>query len=204
MKRIVSTAASLLLLSGCAGMNENECVMADWRTIGFEDGTAGRSQSRIGEYRQDCADHGVTPNLAQYQDGYAEGLRNYCTESNGFAQGRAGVTYRGICPRDLEPGFTEAYSIGRDFYVLYSAVSSLNKRINSGKARIKSLEEGIAAKVLEVANDETSGERRVLLMVEIKNDHQTIGELKANIRDYEAELAVKQAEYASLERPVFY
>lgn len=204
MKSIVSAAAAVLVLAGCAGMNESECLTADWQMIGFEDGAVGRAQSNIGEYRKACADHGVTPSLAQYRQGYAEGIRNYCTQSNGFDQGKRGATYRGICPQDMEAEFVEAYGLGRDYYVLSSAVSSLNSKISSSKTRIKSLEKTIARNVLGVARDETSGEDRIALMLTIKNQYSEIRELKEKILDYEDELVHKEAEYASLERPVLY
>jgi hypothetical protein len=204
MKSIVSAIAAVLVLAGCAGMNESECLTADWQMIGFEDGSVGRSQSNIGEYRKACADHGVTPSLARYQQGYAEGVRNYCTRSNGFDQGKRGATYRGICPHDMEADFAEAYGLGRDYHVLSSEVTSLNSKINRGKTRIKSLEESIAQNVLVVANDETSGEDRIALMLRIKNQHSEIRELKEKIPVYEDELVHKQAEYASLARPELY
>ena len=204
MKSIVSAAAAVLVLAGCAGMNEGECLTADWQMIGFEDGSVGRSQSNIGEYRKACADHGITPSLAQYRQGYAEGIRNYCTQSNGFDQGRRGATYRGICPHDMEADFVEAYGLGRNYYVLSSAVSSLNSRINSGNNRIERLEASIAQNVLTVASDETTTEARIALVLKIKNQHGEIIELKDKIHDYEDELVHKRAEYASLEQPVFY
>ena len=37
-----------VLVAGCSGMSEQACVTADWRTVGFEDGTLGRSE---GEHR---------------------------------------------------------------------------------------------------------------------------------------------------------
>ena len=72
------------------------------------------------------------------------------------------------------------------------------------KTRIKNLEKYIAQNVLNVAKDETSGEDRIALMLTIKNQHSEIRELKEKILDYEDELVHKEAEYASLERPLFY
>ena len=204
MKKCMIAASAILALSGCAGMNQAECTSADWRMIGFEDGTAGRTQGRIGEYRKDCAEHGVSPNLALYQQGYSEGVRNFCTESNGFNQGRNGTSYRGICPDDLESDFLAAYGLGREHYVLSSAVSSLNARINNGNSRIRALEKSIAEKTFKVASNETTSEERVLQLLEIKNHTTEIGELRASIRDSEAELSEKEAQYAALERPIFY
>ena len=204
MKGIVITAVAVLVLSGCAGMDESECLTADWQMIGFEDGSVGKSQSNIGEYRKACADHGITPSLTQYQEGYAKGIRNYCAQSNGFDQGKRGVEYKGICPHDMEADFVEAYSLGREYYVLSRAVSSLSSKISSGENRIKSLEKAVAQNVLTVANDETSSEDRVALMLKIKDQHSEISELKDKIPDYEDELAHKRAEYDSLEQPLFH
>ncbi|HNR23202.1 MAG TPA: DUF2799 domain-containing protein [Steroidobacteraceae bacterium] len=68
-------------------MSGNECRTVDWRTIGYEDGVAGHSGDRVAQHRRACAKHGVTPDLAQYQDGRSEGLREYCQPSNGFRVG---------------------------------------------------------------------------------------------------------------------
>jgi hypothetical protein len=204
MNKGIIAAGVILVMSGCSGMDQAECNAADWRTIGFEDGTAGRTQASIGEYRKACAEHGVTPDLAQYQQGYAEGVRNFCSESSGFNHGRRGGSYQGVCPNDLEPDFLSGYSLGREHYVLSREVSSLNSRIDSSRSRIRSLEDSIATKTLKVADDDTTGDERIQLLLELKNQTLEIGELKSRIRDYEAELSVKEAQYAALERPVFY
>ena len=88
--------------------------------------------------------------------------------------------------------------------MLSSAVSSLNARINSSNSRIRALEKSIAEKTLKVADDETTAGERVVLLLDVKNHTIEIGELRAGIRDDEAELSVKEAEYAALERPVYY
>lgn len=204
MNRNLIAGAALLALCGCAGMDQAECTAADWRMIGFEDGTAGKTQGSIGKYRKECAEHGITPNLALYQQGYAEGVRNFCSESNGFNQGRSGRTYQGVCPQELEPDFLAGYSLGREHYVLSREVSSLQSRINSSNNRIRSLEDAIAEKTLKVASDETTGDERLQLMLDIKNHTLEIGELKTSIKDYEVELSAKEAQYAALERPVYY
>ena len=48
MRRIALLLFSLLL-AGCAGgMSKKECLYADWRAIGYEDGAQGRDASAIG------------------------------------------------------------------------------------------------------------------------------------------------------------
>ena len=76
-------AAIACLLAGCSStMSKDECRTVDWRTVGYEDGVAGRSGERIGEHRKACAEHGVTPDLNAYRAGRAEGLREYCQPHN--------------------------------------------------------------------------------------------------------------------------
>ena len=52
--------AGLLLLGGCATgrMTEAECHVADWRAVGFEDGSQGLGADHIGVHRRSCAEHG--------------------------------------------------------------------------------------------------------------------------------------------------
>src|SRR6188508_963801 len=91
----LAAAAILLALAGCAGMSEQACLTSDWRTVGFEDGSLGRSEATIGNYRKACAEHGVSPDLAEYRAGHAEGVQTYCRPANGFEVGHSGAAYQG-------------------------------------------------------------------------------------------------------------
>ena len=42
--RTASSAALLALLAGCATLNKNECLRADWYAIGLEDGARGQAR----------------------------------------------------------------------------------------------------------------------------------------------------------------
>ena len=66
--------AALAALAGCNSMSEQECLATDWRTVGYEDGVNGFSGDRIGRYRNACSEHGVTPDLGEYQSGREQGL----------------------------------------------------------------------------------------------------------------------------------
>ncbi len=113
--RILSLCAMAYVIAGCSGMSEQACVTADWRTVGFEDGTGGRSVGNIGSYRNACAEHGVAPDLEAYRAGHAEGVQVYCRESNGFAVGHSGATYQGVCPADLEARVRRRVQLGPAF-----------------------------------------------------------------------------------------
>ena len=61
--------AVLALLQGCATLDKDECMLADWRLIGYQDGVAGKSATVVGKYREDCAKHAVVPDLDAYRAG---------------------------------------------------------------------------------------------------------------------------------------
>ncbi len=64
----------LMLASGCATMSEEECLVADWHAIGYEDGAAGLQVAQLGKRREACAEYGVRPDTAAYRAGRDEGL----------------------------------------------------------------------------------------------------------------------------------
>ena len=71
-------AFCVVMLAACsstATMGQNECHAVDWRTIGYEDGVAGRSGAQVGVHRRACAKYSITPDLEAYRLGRAEGLR---------------------------------------------------------------------------------------------------------------------------------
>jgi hypothetical protein len=128
----------ILLASGCASLDRNECLTADWYAIGLEDGARGRAVERLGDHRRACAKHNVTPDASRYVAGRNEGLKSFCTYQRGFSEGRAGHAYVAGCP---EPSaFLAGYKRGRELHDLHRQLGEVEKQI----ARIKTaLKEGI-------------------------------------------------------------
>ena len=90
------------LLNGCASLSKDECITADWQIIGYEDGLKGSGAGRIGEHREACAKHGITPNKSAYDLGYDEGIRSYCSLSLGIRAGQNGNSILAVCPQDTD------------------------------------------------------------------------------------------------------
>ncbi len=90
-------------------MSRDECLTADWRLIGFEDGASGSSPVQIGERRKACAKHGVTPDKTAYDQGYQEGLAVFCSYNRGLGAGKSGAGANRICPpeSDYQAGYDE-------------------------------------------------------------------------------------------------
>lgn len=203
--RFPAVAIVALVLSGCATMNEAECVSVDWRTVGFEDGAAGRSADRIGQHRKACAKHGVTPDLAAYQAGREEGLREYCTPANGFNVGSRGNSYSGLCPADLEPAFSVAYESGRRLYTLESRVNTAANQLQAKRREKDRLEDELVRKSTIIVSSDSTAEQRAQALVDTKQIAERTGRLKAEIAElerdkieYERELADYRATVASI------
>lgn len=182
-----SAALVLLALSGCATMDREECLTVDWRTVGFEDGVAGYSADRIGEHRKACAKHGVTPDLTAYQEGRAEGLREYCVPSNGFRLGSHGGSYGGVCPSDLDSAFSEAYYSGRQLYVLETRLSSVSNQLESSREELRETESDIVSRSARAISSDASKEERAQAVVDVKHLGERVGQLKSEIRQLEVD-----------------
>lgn len=116
---------ALLVLSACASISEEECLAADWYSIGVEDGSKGYPMSRIGAYRKDCAEVGVAPDAEQYSQGRMAGLESFCTYERGYTEGERGASKKTVCPPGpLEAEFTQGYSDG---YYIYGVKQNIRK-----------------------------------------------------------------------------
>ena len=134
-------ALLLVLLAGCASLDQDECRTANWYAIGLEDGARGRALERLGDHRRACSEHGVALDADRYVAGRNEGLKSFCTFQNGYTQGRSGHGYAGACPPDAAKLFLAGHQRGRELYELHRRHDSLEREIT----RIKTaLREGIA------------------------------------------------------------
>ena len=181
------------LLSGCATLRKNECLNADWFTIGYEDGAHGYPASRIGNHREACANHGVSPDFARYEQGRLAGLREYCTPQRGYGLGASGKQYTYVCPDSLEPDFLEGYQQGKN-------VSGAQITIKRQKADLKKMQNDLAAVKqklngyeTELVGDDSIGHRRRrFLLEEIKILTEEQRTIEAGILEQEALLEISK------------
>jgi hypothetical protein len=180
--RLAGTSlVALLALNGCASMNADECLMSDWHTIGFEDGSRGYTAERLGDHRKACARHGVSPDLRAYQAGRDEGLQTFCQPSRAFSLGESGGRYNGVCASYREPQFLDAYRSGYHLYNLRSNVSSATHRIDAKKRELDEIKETIRSKEAELIDKETATEDRILLLADLKDLSERTGQLESEI-----------------------
>lgn len=188
------------LLSGCATMDKSECLTADWTTVGFEDGASGKPQSHIGEYRQDCAKHGVSPDLTAYQRGHLQGSKQFCTERNGFLQGRDGQKYRRSCPEQLESQFLSGFRDGQELHGLKQIVHTARVTLNAAIHRLDNIETLIAEKSELMITDGLLRKERLVLLEEIEALKYEYVERDQTIPDLQQQLDYAEQDYAEAEK----
>jgi Protein of unknown function (DUF2799) len=137
MLRLSAVLLAAAIISGCASMDRNQCLSANWYAIGMEDGARGQPLERLGTHRRACAEHGVAPDAERYVAGRNEGLKSFCTYQRGFSQGRAGQGYAGSCPANLAAGFQSGYQLGRELYDLHRRLNETQNQIARSKALLK-------------------------------------------------------------------
>ena len=125
------------IASGCASLDKEECLNANWYAIGLEDGARGRPIERLGDHRRACAEHRVAPDAQRYMAGRDEGLKSFCTYERGFAHGRSGQSYSGGCPAAMAAGFQSGYQLGRELHDLHRRHAEVHNQIARSKALLR-------------------------------------------------------------------
>lgn len=112
--KIAIVALSLCLgisVTGCQTISEEACLSGSWEDIGFKDGEAGRSRSRLADISERCAKFNVTPDRDAYIRGLELGLQRYCGPNTGYEHGRDGQSPNAECEAggfdDYLDGFEE-------------------------------------------------------------------------------------------------
>lgn len=199
--RIIAVCASMaaLALGGCASMSEEECLVSDWHTIGYEDGARGYTTDRVSQHRKACAKHGVAPDFDAYRAGREEGLREFCQPTRGFNLGASGGHYGGVCSADQEPYFLDAYRSGQQLYELRSHVASANRAIDARRNEVERIKDEIRATQAALIASETTPQDRILLLADLKELSEEQGRLEAEIVDLIEERADHEHDLQSYE-----
>jgi len=197
MIRLIAFCAVALVLGGCGGarMDQAECRTADWRAVGYEDGSQGRRAAALGERRKNCAGHGVTPDFAAYMDGHGQGIAEFCRPRNGYRLGTSGYRYGGVCPADLEDAFLAAHADGFGLYQRRATVKRLSKMINRKHNRTKTIERLMAEKTAALVSFKIPPAQRFTIGVELKQLTEERVEIERSISQLETDLAQARQDY---------
>ena len=109
---IISLAAVMLMVAGCASVSKEDCLLTDWYEIGRMDGRQGKPRTAFQGRAKACLEHGISADRQAYYNGHDQGLNYYCTEQKGFELGQKGLPYNSVCPLPREPTFRAGYNKG--------------------------------------------------------------------------------------------
>jgi hypothetical protein len=197
LRNLILILAGSLVLQGCAGgMSKDECLVADWYAIGYEDGSRGAPPDTIGKHRRACAEHGVAPNMQAYDQGRNKGLTLYCQPSKGFNLGARGYGYGGVCPRMLEPEFLAAYNSGRKLHELESILNYTVRQLNAKEKQLQDIKHIMIDTAAALISDEATPEDRLHLLAEshdLATEHE---QLEAEIEALEHDRVIQEDELA--------
>lgn len=181
MRKIIA-ALSIFALTGCATMSAEECLTADWRAIGYEDGARGAPVSAVSGRRQTCANKaGVTVDMASYLDGRAEGLFEFCQPSNGYALGARGGAYNGVCNGPEEYDFISAYQAGKQLFTLERQVVAISSDIEKAHYDLDKVDKDVAYAEAALIAPETPHPERILILKDIKRLSKERGNIETAI-----------------------
>lgn len=141
MKRFVLVLAVLSLISGCATLNEDQCMMADWYQIGYTDGAKGEPETYLENHQKACAKHGVGTDLNEWLQGREAGLKTYCTAVRGFDEGLNNRTYYGVCVGEAGYQFESAYQQGQQIYLQQQLLTDLENQIDDTNDELDHLDD---------------------------------------------------------------
>lgn len=182
-----------IFITSCATLNKDECRTANWKLIGYEDGSKGYTAARIGEHRKACAEYGVSPNLDLYNKGRAEGLHKYCIPVNGYNLGQRGAVYQGICAGYNEQGFVAAYKHGTQLRAENSRLHQMQRILDQKQKDLDHIITAIKNKEQQIVAGELTTAQTVLALVEVKELAVKQGILIKETHDLQA--AVKEQAY---------
>ena len=199
--RIFLFLALVFALTGCSSKDEErraqlqaQCVTADWRGIGYEDGAKGRKASTISRHRRNCAEFGVTPSLDDYLAGHAQGMSYYCEPQNGYVMGTHGHRYTGGCPASQEAAFATASGVGYGLYERQVAVDDASLQLSSSRQRSQDIENLIARKTQAMFKSPAALLKRPMLIMESNQLTNEKGDSDRALPAMEASHATAQRE----------
>lgn len=135
--RVWMAAALCAALAGCETLSEDQCRKADWYRIGQTDGSEGRNDRWIDAHRRACSKANVMPDERVWLQGWAEGVRSFCTPRQAWRTGLADNTYSGACRDHNESLFLRYHDAGKAAYKTRKERESVARDIGKAEDELK-------------------------------------------------------------------
>jgi hypothetical protein len=200
--RLITAALLGFAAASCAsGMSKKECLYADWRAIGYEDGAAGRDASALAARRAACADKAqLAPDWEAYRAGREAGLEEFCRPANGFDFGARGGRYSGACEGRREQPFVAAYQQGLTLYGLTEKYEAASRALANAHVDLDGIDHRIAQAEAALVSPATPHAERLDHLAALKSLHQRRDKVRAAIDDLARDVDRAEADLADYRR----
>lgn len=170
--------ASTLLLSSCATLTKEQCVMGNWQAIGYNDGVAGYGSERLASHSKACAKASVSPDYLAWERGRQQGLKQYCTPTNAYALGRRGQQLHSVCPSEMLPDLRSSYTQGYNYYKLNAQLQEDQQQLQRYLNEYDKLREG---EQLDFKTEKEARTRLLSLQPKIRSLRRDINNAEARL-----------------------
>jgi hypothetical protein len=184
-------AAAFIGVSGCETMSAEECVAADWRTLGFND-AAESGADRLQARSESCAEKGLLADANAYQSGFNDGMYEFCQPVRGFQFARRGGTFNGYCPAELDRSFRIAFFDGARVYSAEQELASVRSEVSRLESRRREIDDNIGSHERTIANPETTDEYRQQMRRELEGLRRERRDVNDDIRTAQARIPYAQ------------
>jgi len=167
----ITVFGSIFLISGCATLSKQECLIGDWQAIGYNDGVAGYYSDRLASHTKACAKTNVAPDYQTWEHGRKLGLQQYCTVNNAYNVGRDGRQLNNVCSITMSNTLQAANQKGLDYYALDSQLDKEQRLLDTYQTEFDALESG---EMLDFANEKEARARLLSLSDEIRHAKRRI------------------------------
>lgn len=193
MMKKLSILAVCLVMVGCSSMSKEQCISADWRSYGYQDGATGKETTNFQRYSRTCGDYGIETDFQAYLEGHKQGLTVFCTEPKGEEYGAKGYRYSGICKSYDESAFLKGYQSGQKVYHLNAQIRQESNELRRLERLYTQKQQQISDNEEEIIADQTTPDRRRLLL-------QQNEELKQELEQIDRSLHASQRRLEALQR----
>lgn len=188
---VISALAGVVVLAGCETMSAEECAVADWGALGYEDANS-NGASRFADRSESCAEKGFASDAEAYRRGFADGMYEFCRPERGFQFARRGGAFNGSCPAELEYDFAQAYADGQRVRALQSDIDRARSEVSNAESRRRQIDEDLRDRETALRAAATDAERNQL--------REAINLLHRQRRENNDDLRLAQEQVQRLER----
>jgi hypothetical protein len=118
----------LISLSACSTLTNTQCKSNKWKEIGELDSKLGRGEKFYENHLSACSEKKF--NRSDYDLGFREGLKEYCSINSAFHHGANGYREPEVCKIENAKEFESTFLEGRKVWDLKKELSGLKEHLN--------------------------------------------------------------------------